>query len=142
MDFMSGFPTFELSLEIARPVAFFIGTAFEAILDPKANADVDAEPESKEPTIPWSYTLRNDEGQEVKIPNLGKPKAKFHSIIEKEYKPSFLKLDNLDFGQPDKALGPNGAPTYSVGEDGQTFYGEPTGFSVLSPKPVLHTYRR
>jgi hypothetical protein len=31
MDFMSGFPTFEVFLEIARPVAFFSGTAFEAI---------------------------------------------------------------------------------------------------------------
>lgn len=72
VDFVSGFPTFELSLEIARPVAFFSGSPFEDSSDS----------DDKEPNISWSYTLENKEGEKIQIPELGILASKFDRIIK------------------------------------------------------------
>jgi hypothetical protein len=129
MDFASLFPTFELSLEIARPVAFFSGRPFEAI------------PNGEEPTIPWSYTLRNEKHEEILIPELGTSGAKFWKIIEEEYEePSVLNLDGLDFGVPGGKVNDKGERIVSIGADGDTQPGFP-GASVLGAKPVLYVYR-
>jgi hypothetical protein len=129
MEFVSGFPTFELSLEVARPVAFFSACLFEAISD------------DQEPPIPWSFTLRNENHEEILIPELGRPRAEFWKIIEQEYEPpKLLNVESLDFGVPGGEVNDRGQPVVSVGADGQTSPGRP-GFSVLGAMPVLYIYR-